>query len=159
MVFSIFSEGTIFRVWAQFGTHDFWPKMGKISPPVKSWVSAQKAGGEKISVFLWELEDFVESSNSMKSRGYSLKGRTAFSIYRFDNRDRGFVIAFFACLTFVMMAVLFNQTNIYYNPQIVMNRITFMSYIFYAAYAIFLLLPLGLQIVGEWRFEKLRKKA
>lgn len=108
-----------------------------------------------ISILItWTMEDFVESSNSMKSRGYSLKGRTAFSIYRFDNRDRGIVIAFFICLTFVMMAVLFNQTNIYYNPQIVMNRITVVSGVFYVAYAIFLLMPLGLQIIGEWRFDR-----
>ena len=108
-----------------------------------------------ISILItWTMEDFVESSNSMKSRGYSLKGRTAFSIYRFDNRDRGIVIAFFICLTFVMMAVLFNQTNVYYNPQIVMNRITVVSGVFYVAYAIFLLMPLGLQIIGEWRFDR-----
>lgn len=110
-----------------------------------------------ISILItWTLEDFVESSNSMKSRGYSLKGRTAFSIYRFDNRDRGFVIVFFGCLTFVMMAVLFNQTNIYYDPVIIINRMTVMSYIFYAAYAVFLLLPLGLQVIGEFRFKQLQ---
>lgn len=110
-----------------------------------------------ISVLItWTLEDFVESSNSMKSRGYSLKGRTAFSIYRFDNRDRSLVIVFFWCLTLIGMAVLFNQTNIYYDPIIIMNPITSMSYVFYMAYAVFLLLPMGLEIVGEWRFAKLR---
>ena len=112
-----------------------------------------------ISILItWTLEDFVESSNSMKSRGYSLRGRTAFSIYRFDNRDRSLVIAFFWCLTLVGMAVLFNQTDIYYDPVIIMNPITVMSYVFYAAYAVFLLLPMVLQIVGEQRFEKLRKR-
>lgn len=112
-----------------------------------------------ISILItWTLEDFVESSNSMKSRGYSLKGRTAFSIYRFDNRDRSLVIVFFWCLTFIMMAVLFNQTTIYYDPVIIMNKITPMSYLFYGAYAVFLLLPMGLQIVGEWRFKRLRKE-
>ena len=100
----------------------------------------------------WTLEDFVESAASMKCRGYSLKGRTAFSIYRFDNRDRGFVIALFACLTVIMMAAAFNQTTISYNPVIMMNRITGMSVIFYFAYALFLLLPMLLQIIGEQRF-------
>ena len=110
-----------------------------------------------ISILItWTREDFVESSNSMKSRGYTLKGRTAFSIYRFDNRDRGLVIAFFVCLTFVIMAVMFNQTSIYYNPVIIMNRITPMSILFYVAYAIFLVLPMGLQIVGECRFKRLK---
>lgn len=107
----------------------------------------------------WTLEDFVESSNSMKSRGYSLRGRTAFSIYRFDNRDRGLVIAFFWCLIVVLLAVLFNQTTIYFDPVIIMNKITALSYGFYAVYAVFLLLPMVLQIVGEYRFKKLRAQA
>ncbi len=110
-----------------------------------------------ISILItWTLEDFVESSNSMKSRGYSLRGRTAFSIYRFDNRDRSLVIVFFWCLTLIGMAVLFDQTTMYFDPMLIMNPITSLSYVFYAAYAFFLLLPIGLQIVGEWRFAKLR---
>ena len=104
----------------------------------------------------WTMEDFVESSNSMKSRGYSLRGRTAFSIYRFDNRDRSLIIVFFWCLTVIGMGVLLNQTTMYFDPMLIMNPITSLSYLFYVIYAFFLLLPLGLQIVGEWRFEKLR---
>ena len=104
----------------------------------------------------WTMEDFVESSNSMKSRGYSLRGRTAFSIYRFDNRDRSLIIVFFWCLTVIGMGVLLNQTTMYFDPMLIMNPITSLSYIFYAAYALFLLLPMGLQIVGEHQFEKLR---
>ena len=104
----------------------------------------------------WTMEDFVESSNSMKSRGYSLRGRTAFSIYRFDNRDRSLVIVFFWCLTIIGMGVLFNQTTMYFDPMLIMNPITSLSYVFYTAYAFFLLLPMGLQIVGEYQFEKLR---
>lgn len=102
----------------------------------------------------WTMEDFVESANSMKSRGYSLKGRTAFSIYRFDNRDRGLVIGFFACVMIIVSAVMFGETYIYYDPMIVMNQITPVSVVFYVVYGIFLLLPLTLQIVGEWRFSR-----
>ena len=107
----------------------------------------------------WTLEDFVESSNSMKSRGYSLKGRTAFSIYRFDNRDRSLVIAFFWCLTVIGMGVLFNQTTIYFAPVIILNPITKVSYVFYMVYGIFLLLPMMLQIIGEKRFDLMRKSS
>ena len=111
-----------------------------------------------ISILItWTMEDFVESSNSMKSRGYSLRGRTAFSIYRFDNRDRSLVIVFFWCLTVIGMGVLLNQTTMYFDPMLIMNPITSLSYVFYAVYALFLLLPMGLQIIGEYQFEKLRR--
>lgn len=35
----------------------------------------------------WAMEQSIVSADSMKSRGYGLGGRTAFSIYRFDKRD------------------------------------------------------------------------
>ncbi len=105
----------------------------------------------------WTLENFVESSQSMKCRGYSLKGRTAFSVYRFDNRDRAFVVAIFFLLTLVLMAWALNQTNIYYSPVIIITPITAGSYVFYAAYALLLLLPMILQIAGERKFDRLTK--
>ena len=110
-----------------------------------------------ISILItWTMEDFVESSKSMKSRGYSLRGRTAFSIYRFDDRDRSLVIVFFWCLTVIGMGVLLNQTTMYFDPMLIMNPITSLSYVFYAVYALFLVLPMGLQIIGEYQFKKLR---
>ena len=36
----------------------------------------------------WALENAIETADSMRCRGYGLPGRTAFSIYRFDSRDR-----------------------------------------------------------------------
>lgn len=36
----------------------------------------------------WSLENAIETADSMKSRGYGLPGRTAFSIYHFDDRDK-----------------------------------------------------------------------
>lgn len=50
----------------------------------------------------WSLENAIETADSMKSRGYGLPGRTAFSIYRFDSRDKAALAwllycAFFLC--------------------------------------------------------------
>jgi energy-coupling factor transport system permease protein len=44
----------------------------------------------------WALENAIETADSMKSRGYGLPGRTAFSIYRFDRRDA-------RALTFILL--------------------------------------------------------
>lgn len=95
------------------------------------------------------LEDFMESSVSMKSRGYTLKGRTAFSIYRFDNRDRIVVVFFALSLSVIYLAFQLCETTILYNPQIIWKHITPMSILFYLTYAIFMLMPLMLQTIGE----------
>lgn len=127
-----------------------------IGMSVKQGDIAKRCGNcvRLISILItWLLESFIESSLSMKSRGYSLKGRTSFSIYRFDNRDRAFAVVLFLCMTLTAMAIMLDQALIYYDPEIVMNRITPMSVLFYAAYAVFMLLPLLLQTVGEIRFK------
>lgn len=36
----------------------------------------------------WSLENAIETADSMKGRGYGLRGRTAFSIYTLTDRDR-----------------------------------------------------------------------
>ncbi len=45
----------------------------------------------------WSLENAIETADSMRSRGYGLPGRTAFSIYRLDGRDRAALIWLIAC--------------------------------------------------------------
>ncbi len=104
----------------------------------------------------WTIESLTNASDSMRSRGSMLRGRTAFSIYRFDNRDRAYVVGVFAGLTVILMAVLLKQTDILYNPRIVLTPITPMSYVFYAGYALFCLMPLGLELWEESRFRKAR---
>lgn len=105
----------------------------------------------------WLIESFVVVSASIRSRGGTQKGRTAFSIYRFDNRDRAYVITVFAGLTLTLMAVMLRQTDIIYNPRIVMSPITPMSFVFYIGYAVFCLMPLALEIWTEYRFKKARR--
>ena len=48
-----------------------------------------KCAGAILSVMVtWSLENGIDTADSMKSRGYGLPGRTAFSIFRFDKRDK-----------------------------------------------------------------------
>lgn len=107
-----------------------------------------------ISVFVMTMAEwFFEAASSMKSRGYSLKGRSAFSIYRFDNRDRATVLLLCLCIVIMISATLLEQTHIYYNPEIVFNRITTISIAFYIVYFIFLLFPVLIQFNMERRFK------
>ena len=105
----------------------------------------------------WTIDSLTTASESMRSRGSTLRGRRAFSIYRFDNRDRTYVVGNFACLTVIFMAVMLKQTDIIYDPRIIMTPVTTMSYVFYAGYAVFCLMPLGLELWTEYRFKKARR--
>jgi len=94
----------------------------------------------------WTIGSLATMSDSMRSRGSSLRGRTAFSIYRFDNRDRLFVIGLFLCLTLTAMAMLQGLTDMVYDPLILCESIATANWIFCAGYAILCLMPLGLEL-------------
>ena len=51
----------------------------------------------------WSLENAIETADSMKSRGYGLPGRTAFSLYRLDGRDKA-MLAWLAFCGFYLFA-------------------------------------------------------
>ncbi|SES90581.1 energy-coupling factor transporter transmembrane component T [[Clostridium] polysaccharolyticum] len=94
----------------------------------------------------WSLEQFKNYSDSMKSRGYTLKGRTAFSIYRFSNFDRVFVIWISFLQTVLLCGAAFYQNTAEYNPKLFIYPVTPMSFFFYGAYMMFLGLPFLLNV-------------
>ena len=107
----------------------------------------------------WTIGSLATMSDSMRSRGSSLRGRTAFSIYRFDNRDRLFVIGLFLCLTLTAMAMLQGLTDMVYDPLILWESIAAANWIFCAGYAILCLMPLGLELWTDHCFRMARATA
>ena len=102
----------------------------------------------------WTIDSLTIASESMRSRGSSLRGRKAFSIYRFDNRDRLFVIGLFLCLTLTMMAMLLGQTDMVYDPKIIWTQV---NPLFCIGYVVLCLMPLGLELWTEYHFQKARR--
>ena len=102
----------------------------------------------------WTIDSLTIASESIRSRGSSLRGRKAFSIYRFDNRDRLFVIGLFLCLTLTMMAMLLGQTDMVYDPKIIWTHV---SPLFCVGYGVLCLMPFGLELWTEYQFKKARR--
>lgn len=65
----------------------------------------------------WALENAIETADSMKSRGYGLPGRTAYSIYSLEKRDKllGAFIAF--CGTYIIVGLARGGIDWYYFPK------------------------------------------
>lgn len=101
----------------------------------------------------WTIDSLTIASESMGSRGSSLRGRKAFSIYRFDNRDRAYVIGMFLCLTLTMMAVLLKQTDMVYDPRLIWIAV---NPVFCAGYTVLCLMPLMLELWTAYQFQKAR---
>lgn len=76
-----------------------------------------KAGAVLLSsMATWAFESAVETADSMKSRGYGLPGRTAFSIYRFDARDQRILAFLLFCGLYIAAGALYGGLSWQYFP-------------------------------------------
>ncbi len=107
----------------------------------------------------WTIDSLSTVSVSMRSRGSTLRGRKAFSIYRFDNRDRAYTVLTFFVLTLTLMGVLLGQTGTVYDPRMILPPYTAASNIFYTAYAFLCIMPLCLELWTEYCFKRAFKSS
>lgn len=106
----------------------------------------------------WALESAVVTADSMKSRGYGLRGRTAYSIYHFDSRDRTVMTAFVLCAVIFAAEILTGGIYIRYYPTIRMNGTTVFSLAGHTAFFISCFLPTILNIMEDIRWKSLESK-
>ena len=97
----------------------------------------------------WSIERFVGMSDSMRSRGAALRGRTAYSLYRFDNRDRALAVILVALITVCAASTALGQTQMLFSPVIVVPKASSAGVAVFAAFLALCLLPLALQVAGE----------
>ena len=101
-------------------------------------------------VVTWSLESAVETADSMKSRGYGLPGRTAFSIYRLDSRDKGLLVWFGICGLYLGSGWLSGGVKWRYYPALAGAPVTPWTVSLWLVYLALCLTPAILQ----WREER-----
>ena len=98
----------------------------------------------------WALENAIETADSMKSRGYGLKGRSAFSIYRFDERDKYTCIWFSFCGAFLMVGTMLMAFGFRYFPNIRYAPLDMTTIPFYGVYFALCITP----VILNWKEER-----
>lgn len=106
----------------------------------------------------WALENGIETADSMRARGYGLKGRTSFSTFRFDSRDKAFSVIMLLMLVITFVPIAIGKIFINYYPLTVMNETTAVAVLNYIAFGILCFMPLILDLVEDvkWRVLKSR---
>ena len=116
-----------------------------------------KNGIRIISIMLsWSMENAIETADSMKSRGFGLKGRTAYSIYKFDRRDLIVLIIVALLGVMVSVAVIAGVIDFYYFPLIKGNLTDIMSIATFFLYGILMLIPTILNAGEGIKWKRLR---
>ncbi len=101
----------------------------------------------------WSLENAIETADSMKSRGYGLKGRTAFSIYRFDERDKYTLAWLSFCGLFLVAGTILNAFGFRYFPDIRYAAFDMTTIPFYCAYSALCITPVILNLKEERKWK------
>lgn len=97
----------------------------------------------------WSLENAIETADSMRSRGYGLPGRTAFSIYTLDERDRYALTWLVSVGGFVIAGAAAGGASWLYFPVLGGVEPSAMAVLLGAAYLALCLTPLAMDVYGD----------
>ena len=106
----------------------------------------------------WALENAIETADSMKSRGYGLKGRTAFSIYRFDDRDKLALLYLGFCGLYLLAGSMVSAFGFRYFPSIRYIGLNAVTLSFQFVYLILCLMPVALNGAEERKWKAIHSK-
>ncbi|MEE0869456.1 MAG: energy-coupling factor transporter transmembrane component T, partial [Ruminococcus sp.] len=122
-----------------------------------SLINRIKNGIRIISIMLsWSMENAIETADSMKSRGFGLKGRTAYSIYKFDRRDLIVLIMVSLLGVSVSVSAIMGVIDFNYYPSIKGNLADVLSLVTFFLYGILMLIPTILNAGEGIKWKRLR---
>lgn len=110
-------------------------------------------------VVTWSLENAIETADSMRSRGYGLPGRSAFSVFRLDRRDKAVLAWLLFCGAFILSGVLAGGMAFRYYPSLRAAPVTPMSAAFFLCYLALSLTPVYFDLREDRKWNALRYEA
>ena len=114
-------------------------------------------GSKVLSIMItWILETAIDTADSMKSRGYGLKGRTSFSNYTFKGRDIRLLIILILLLVCLGVGLRYGVAYVRYFPSMKFEGISLKSGIVYLIYGALCMLPVSLHLVEDMKWRYLR---
>ena len=118
--------------------------------------------GNAVKIFsimvTWSLENAIETADSMRSRGYGLPGRTAFSIYRFDDRDKTALAWLIFCGAYILSGWLAGGMYFRYYPTVKTVTWTPLTISFMFVYLALVLTPVILDRKEDRQWQSLQSK-
>lgn len=147
----------------------------KFKAQMRAVIDAQKSIGRDISqgsvwrrikiavtvlsvMITWSLENAIETADSMKSRGYGLKGRTAFSIYRFDDRDKTAMLFLGFCGFCLVSGSFVEAFGFLYFPRLRYVGINTVTMAFEFVYFALCIMPVVLNRAEERKWKAIHSK-
>ncbi len=119
-----------------------------------SAVERLKKAASIVSIMVtWSLENAAQTADSMKSRGYGLSGRTAFSVYRLDGRDKALLVWLLLCGFYIACGWAAGGIEFHYYPMITGAALGAFQLSFMLAYLLLCLTPIVLDAVEDIKWK------
>lgn len=124
-----------------------------------SLIQRAKNGLAVISIMTtWALENAVETADSMRSRGYGLPGRTSFSIYVFDGRDKCALLYIVFTGLYVLAGIIAGRLDFSYFPSIGGAEMTLYGISVFIAYLGLCTCPIIIELWENRRWNAIESK-
>lgn len=107
-----------------------------------------------MAMISWSLENSIETSASMKARGYGIGKRTNFSLFRFYSGDGILLSVCVLLLGITLSGVAAGETAFYFYPQISNINFSPFAVCVYAAFGILSFLPFIIEVkeAALWKY-------
>ncbi len=110
------------------------------------------------SVTSWSLENAVDISDSMRARGYGLKRRTSFSVFKISLKDIRALLFIVVLSVYLLIGVMLGKTKFIFYPSIEYEKITFYGITLYIAFLLLCTMPVIIELWGAIRWKYLKRK-
>lgn len=102
----------------------------------------------------WSMENAIETADSMRSRGFGLGKRTAYSIFTLTSRDRCVMLYMVVLIVYILTAIISGVTDFEYFPGIDNWRLNAYGLSVAVCYGLLCALPVILEIKEgiEWKY-------
>lgn len=102
----------------------------------------------------WSLENAVDTGDAMKARGYGLKGRSHFSLFRFTEQDAVLAAGTALLAAAVLAGTAFGGTRFHFYPKMTNIGLAPADIITYVAFGVLCLWPFCIEIKEnmKWKY-------
>ncbi len=125
---------------------------GRMSDRVKNGIKILS------TMIQWSLENSIDTADSMSSRGYGLKKRTSFSIYRICFRDMILISAIIVADVYIIIGNRKEALDYSYYPYFEVPLPDLYSFSVYTVFMLLCVIPLYIDIREDGRWKYIRSK-
>lgn len=143
-----------------------------------SFICKMKNTFKNIGILVsWSFENAIETADSMKARGYGLKGRTYYSRFQWQTGDTLALILLVLFDALIIFGLVSNSAYCIYNPYVIINQpseigttyiinelnltinpFSFLSIVSLIAFTLLCFLPLKIDLKEDIKWHRLQSK-